>query len=145
MPREKAATRTHLFQPPPLFTLFSCFSHLLLRSREMSDWQPIELNDGRLIPAIGFGTWRIGNGEVVITQVDQALSTGFDHIDTAQIYQNESETGEALYLSGIPRNELWVTTKYSGSNPELGIFDSCVESLNKVRLYLSDIRSPEDY
>lgn len=98
-----------------------------------SGWTPIKLNDGRSIPAIGFGTWKIGNGETVITQVDQALGAGFDHVDTAQTYQNERETGEALHLSGLRRDELWVTTKYSGSDPSLGIYETCQESLNKVR------------
>lgn len=98
----------------------------------MSSFKPIKLNDGRSIPSIGYGTWRIGNGETVVQQVDQALSTGFDHIDTAQIYRNEDETGDALALSGIPRNELWITSKYSGADPALDIYESCKASLSKV-------------
>lgn len=98
----------------------------------MSSFKRIKLNDGRSIPGIGFGTWRIGNGEMVVRQVDQAINTGFDHIDTAQAYGNGKETGDALYLSGVPRSDLWVTTKYSGHAPSLNIYESCKASLEKV-------------
>lgn len=98
----------------------------------MSSLKPIKLNDGRSIPAIGFGTWRIGSGETVVTQVDQALSVGFDHIDTAQSYANQSEAGEAISLSGISRSDVWVTTKFSGYEFGLGIYEACEDSLRKV-------------
>lgn len=98
----------------------------------MSTFEPIKLNDGRVIPGIGYGTWKIGSGETVVNQVDQALSVGFDHIDTAQVYGNEGETGDALALSGISRSELWVTSKYSGTDPSLDIYESCKASLAKV-------------
>jgi len=94
----------------------------------------IKLNDGRSIPGIGFGTWKIGSGETVVRQVDQAINIGFDHFDTAQAYGNEEETGDALYLSDLSRDDLWVTTKYSGSDPSLSIYESCKASLEKARI-----------
>lgn len=99
----------------------------------MSSFKPIKLNDGRTIPAIGFGTWGIGSGETVITQVDQALELGFDHVDTAQAYRNEPETGEAINLSGIARSDIWITTKFSGRDG-LSIYESAEDSVRKVRL-----------
>ncbi|KAF8194448.1 NADP-dependent oxidoreductase domain-containing protein [Mycena galopus ATCC 62051] len=77
-------------------------------------WNPTPLNDGREIPSLGFGTWKMGNGDAPITQVDQAISVGFSHIDTAQAYRNEAEAGVAIRESGLARKEIFITTKYSG-------------------------------
>ncbi|KAJ6517496.1 Aldo/keto reductase [Mycena vitilis] len=77
-------------------------------------WNPIQLNDGREIPSIGFGTWKLGNGDGPISQVDQAISLGFSHVDTAQAYRNEAEAGVAIRESGLERKEIFITTKYSG-------------------------------
>ncbi|KAJ7843364.1 Aldo/keto reductase [Mycena olivaceomarginata] len=77
-------------------------------------WDPIQLNDGREIPSIGFGTWKMGNGDGPISQVDQAISVGFSHVDTAQAYRNEAEAGVAIRESGLERKEIFITTKYSG-------------------------------
>jgi len=79
-------------------------------------WHSIPLNDGYSIPGIAFGTWNLGNGQGVIDQVDQALANGFDHIDTAQMYRNEAEVGAALRESGLSRADVFITTKYSGSD-----------------------------
>lgn len=79
-------------------------------------WHSIHLNDGHSIPGIAFGTWNLGNGQGVIDQVDQALANGFDHIDTAQMYRNEAEVGTALRESGLSRADVFITTKYSGSD-----------------------------
>lgn len=62
------------------------------------------------IPAIGLGTFRL-QGQVVIDSVRTGLELGYRHIDTAQIYGNEAEVGEAIAASGIQRDELFVTTK----------------------------------
>jgi diketogulonate reductase-like aldo/keto reductase len=56
----------------------------------------------------------MGNGDAPITQVDQAISVGFSHIDTAQAYRNEAEAGVAIRESGLARKEIFITTKYSG-------------------------------
>jgi len=63
-----------------------------------------------VIPALGLGTWRL-SGDVCIQAVEQALASGYRHIDTAKLYGNEREVGHALRGSGIPREELFVTTK----------------------------------
>jgi len=77
-------------------------------------WDLIKLNDGHSIPSIAFGTWKLGNGQAPTDQVDQALSVGFGHVDTAQAYRNEAEAGIAIRESGLAREDIFITTKYSG-------------------------------
>src|SRR3979411_2613283 len=69
----------------------------------------IEAN-GAKIPAIGLGTWEL-RGRICARLVEQALRLGYRHIDTAQVYENESEVGEGLRASGINRDDVFVTTK----------------------------------
>ncbi|KAJ7752575.1 Aldo/keto reductase [Mycena metata] len=97
-------------------------------------WDPIQLNDGREIPSIGFGTWKLGNGDGPISQVDQAISLGFSHVDTAQSYRNETEAGTAIRESGLARKEIFITTKYSGLDG-LDIKTSIKNSLKNVRRF----------
>ncbi len=63
------------------------------------------------MPVIGFGVWKIPEGEVVESAVKGALAAGYRLIDTAMIYQNEAGVGRAIRGSGIPREEIFVTTK----------------------------------
>jgi len=70
----------------------------------------IKLNDGSTIPQLGFGVFQVKPAR---TQeiVEQALEVGYRHLDTAQMYGNEEGVGRAIATSGIPREELYVTTK----------------------------------
>lgn len=70
----------------------------------------ITLNDGNTIPQLGFGTWQVAD-DVAETSVTAALAAGYRHIDTAAIYGNEEGVGRALAAAGIPRDELFITTK----------------------------------
>jgi len=70
-----------------------------------------ELSDGRAIPVLGLGVWQIPNGQPVQDAVHWALEAGIRHIDTARFYRNERGVGEAIRTSGVPREEIWVTTK----------------------------------
>ena len=74
------------------------------------------LNNGVLIPVLGFGTWKAENGEVAYQAVLEALKAGYRHIDTAAIYKNEESVGRAIRDSGIPRQEIFVTTKLWNTN-----------------------------
>lgn len=65
---------------------------------------------GARIPAIGFGTYQL-RGETCSRMVAKAIETGYRHIDTARMYENEREVGEGIRASGIGRDELFVTTK----------------------------------
>jgi diketogulonate reductase-like aldo/keto reductase len=69
------------------------------------------LSDGRAIPVLGLGVWQIPDGKPVQQAVHWALEAGIRHIDTARLYRNERGVGEAIRSSGIPREEIWVTTK----------------------------------
>lgn len=77
-------------------------------------WGAFELNDGTVVPAVAFGTWKRGNGQETVDLVELALATGFTHLDTAQVYRNEKEAGVAIKSSGLQRSDLYITTKYSG-------------------------------
>jgi diketogulonate reductase-like aldo/keto reductase len=66
--------------------------------------------NGAKIPAIGFGTFRMP-GPDVLRMVPAVLTLGYRHIDTAQIYRNEAEVGEAIANSGVNRNDIFLTTK----------------------------------
>ncbi len=70
----------------------------------------IQLNDGHSIPQLGFGVFKVDPKETERIVTD-ALEVGYRHIDTARIYGNEAGVGQALADSGIPREELFVTTK----------------------------------
>lgn len=69
------------------------------------------LCNGVEIPAIGFGTWMVKDGEEVRRAVKTAIQCGYRHIDTAAYYFNEKGVGEAVAASGVPREELFITSK----------------------------------
>ncbi|KAG8406216.1 hypothetical protein J3459_019296 [Metarhizium acridum] len=69
-----------------------------------------KLNTGASIPAVGLGTWQANPGEVG-KAVEHALKSGYRHIDCALIYRNEKEVGDAIKRSGVPRKEIFITSK----------------------------------
>ena len=69
------------------------------------------LNDGREMPVLGLGVFRSKDGEETYNAVRYALDAGYRHIDTAAAYHNEASVGRAIRDSGIPREEIWITTK----------------------------------
>lgn len=73
----------------------------------------LTLNDGRSLPAVGLGTWPLNDAEAE-SVVGLALELGYRHIDTAMRYENEVGVGRALAASGLPRDEIFVTTKLDG-------------------------------
>lgn len=68
------------------------------------------LNTGAKIPAVGFGTWQAKPHEVE-RAVEVALKEGYRHIDCAAIYRNETEVGEGLRKAGVPREDIFLTSK----------------------------------
>src|SRR5690348_18490504 len=70
----------------------------------------VTLGPGVEMPLLGFGTWQI-RGAAAYEAVRDALEAGYRHIDTATMYGNEAEVGRALADSGVPRDEVFVTTK----------------------------------
>lgn len=89
--------------------------------------------NGAQIPSLGFGTFRMSEPTVAAV-LPAALRTGFRHVDTAQIYDNEGAVGAAIRSSGVPRNEIFLTTKVWVANFSPRSFARSVEeSLRKLQ------------
>ncbi|GAA2555938.1 aldo/keto reductase [Streptomyces fimbriatus] len=114
----------------------------------MSKVPPIILNNGVEMPQLGFGVWQVPDAEAE-TVVATALEAGYRSIDTAAAYDNEEGTGKAIARSGIPREDLFVTTKLwnsdQGYDATLRAFDTSVSKLglDYVDLYLIHWPTPE--
>ncbi|EGY19449.1 Aldehyde reductase 1 like protein [Verticillium longisporum] len=76
----------------------------------MSSGRSFKLNSGHSIPAVGLGTWQSGPNEVA-RAVEHALRHGYRHIDAAAVYDNEEEVGAGIKASGVPREEIFLTSK----------------------------------
>ena len=101
----------------------------------------MRLNNGLEIPQIGVGTWTL-RGETARQNVRLALESGFRHVDTAQGYMNEAEVGQGIADSGVPRDELFVTTKVNTDIMRKGsqaVADSIDESLAKLNMGYVDL------
>ncbi|MBQ9673931.1 MAG: aldo/keto reductase [Ruminococcus sp.] len=99
----------------------------------------LNLNNGRKIPLVGYGTWTL-HGEQCVTCVANAIEVGYRLIDTAQMYENESEVGKAVRLTAIPREELFITTKlYKNSNSYDKAKSAIEKSLNELKMDYVDL------
>lgn len=111
------------------------FSPLNISSR-------IKLHDGNSIPLFGLGVWAAQSGKETYDAVFSALKTGYRHIDTAEMYGNEKDVGNAVIDSGLNRDEVFVTTKLwdsgLGYDHALKAFDVSLQKMNLdyVDLYL---------
>jgi len=109
----------------------------------------VRLNDGAEIPQFGFGVFHIP-AEQTVTAVRTALDAGYRHIDTAQMYGNEAEVGRAIAESGVPREEIFVTTKLNndchGYDAALGALDESLRKLgfDHVDLFLIHWPRPQE-
>jgi diketogulonate reductase-like aldo/keto reductase len=105
-----------------------------------------ELNNGVKIPWLGFGVFEVPEGEEVIQSVLWALEAGYRSIDTAKIYRNEKGVGRAIKQSGVPREEIFVTTKVwnrdQGYQSTLAAFDASLKRLQLETLDLYLIHWP---
>lgn len=101
--------------------------------------QILKLYNGVEIPANGFGVYQVGK-EDCVEAVLTALKTGYRHIDTAQAYFNEEEVGDAILLSGIPRKDIFLTTKVWIDNYGEGkTYDSVIKSMKKLKTNYLDL------
>ena len=100
----------------------------------------IALVDGTRIPRLGLGVFEAGKGEGTVNAVRWALEVGYRHIDTAKVYGNEVEVGRAIRDSGIPREEIFVTTKVfdddQGYDKTLA---ACEASLDRLQMSYVDL------
>ncbi|GGJ73385.1 diketogulonate reductase-like aldo/keto reductase [Anoxybacillus voinovskiensis] len=98
------------------------------------------LHNGVKMPWVGLGVYKVQEGEEVVQAVKTALEIGYRHIDTAAFYQNEEGVGRAVKESGVPREELFITTKVwnsdQGYDTTLKAFE---ESLKKLDLAYIDL------
>jgi diketogulonate reductase-like aldo/keto reductase len=76
------------------------------------------LADGNQMPMLGLGVWQVPNGPECVNAVRWALESGYRHIDTAQAYGNEESVGTALRDSGVPREHVFITTKFYPGNDD---------------------------
>lgn len=99
----------------------------------------ITLNDGTTIPQLGFGTWLV-SGDTAAATVGQALQVGYRHIDTAQGYGNEEGVGQAIAASGLPRDDIYVTSKLDNRNHRVDdVRRSFDETMRKLGLEQLDL------
>ena len=102
----------------------------------------VTLNNGVTMPQFGLGVWRAKDGAEVENAVKVAIENGYRLIDTAAVYQNEAGVGNGIKASGVPRDELFVTTKLwnsdQGADNVRPAFDASLErlGLDYVDLYL---------
>jgi diketogulonate reductase-like aldo/keto reductase len=97
------------------------------------------LSDGNEIPLLGLGVWQVPDGPECVNAVRWALELGYRHIDTAQAYGNEESVGQALRESGVPRNEIFITTKfYPGGRDPAAAAEQSLRRLgvDQVDLYI---------
>jgi 2,5-diketo-D-gluconate reductase B len=95
--------------------------------------------DGTQCPALGFGTWQLIGNECT-QAVQTALSVGYRHIDTAQIYNNEAEVGLAIASSGVARDKIFLTTKVWMDNfKKADVLTSVDASLKKLKTDYVDL------
>jgi len=112
----------------------------------------IQLNDGNMMPAFGLGVFKAQPGQSTYTAVATALKSGYRQIDTAAYYGNEADVGKAINDSGIPRDQIFVTTKlmsmgFGGNYDYEGTLAALRTSLNKMKMQYVDmylIHSPND-
>lgn len=108
----------------------------------------LTLHDGHRIPQFGLGVWQVDDAEADRV-VSEALEVGYRHIDTARVYKNETGVGKAIAASGIPRDELFITTKLWNSDQGRDTVRAAAEAslerlgLEQVDLYLIHWPAPK--
>ena len=111
---------------------------------QTSDEQTLVLADGNRIPRLGLGVWQVPNGPECVDAVRWALELGYRHIDTAQAYGNEESVGRGLRESGVPREEVFITTKfYPRRKDAVAQVERSLQRLGVERVDLYIIHWPE--
>jgi diketogulonate reductase-like aldo/keto reductase len=102
-------------------------------------WPAIRLASGVEMPVLGLGVWQMAEGRETEQAIEWAFEAGYRHIDTAMMYRNERSVGAAIRRSGLPREELFVTTKILPTRRDAtGQLEQSLEKLGleRVDLYL---------
>jgi diketogulonate reductase-like aldo/keto reductase len=103
------------------------------------------LTDGNEMPVLGLGVWQVPDGPECENAVRWALELGYRHIDTAQAYGNEESVGRALRDSGVPREEVFITTKfYPGHSDPVAEAERSLRRLGVDQVDLYIVHWPQD-
>lgn len=106
----------------------------------MTNTVTVTLNNGVKMPAVGFGVFQIQDADTTQQVVEEAIKTGYRLIDTAEAYGNEEAVGKAIKASGVPREELFITTKAFIQHMSYeGAKEAFAESLKKLDLDYIDL------
>jgi diketogulonate reductase-like aldo/keto reductase len=102
------------------------------------------LADGAQLPLLGLGVWQVPNGGECVDAVRWALELGYRHIDTAQAYGNEESVGQGLRESGVPRDQVFITTKFNPSRRDpVAEVEHSLERLGLERVDLYIVHWPQ--
>lgn len=117
------------------------FFRLLADKAAVTSTQPtVKLNNDVEMPVLGLGVYQVGPGRETEDAVKHAISTGYRHIDTARFYRNERSVGKAIRESGIPREEVFVTTKLANSDHGYeATLKACTSSLAELGFSYVDL------
>lgn len=111
---------------------------------EIRDERARVLADGSVMPTLGLGVWQVPNGPECENAARWALELGYRHIDTAQAYGNEESVGRALRHSGVPREDVFITTKfYPARNDPVAEAERSLQRLGVDQLDLYIVHWPQ--
>src|SRR6266852_8253031 len=127
--RQAPRTKRHALRLP-----WTSLSSLM---RSPSDQPTRELAGGARMPVLGLGVWQMAAGGETEQAVEWALEAGYRHIDTASVYRNEQSVGAALRRSGLPREQVFVTTKLMPAHPSAA--RELAKSLERLSLDYVDL------
>ena len=100
----------------------------------------LKMNDNCQIPVVGLGTWKSEPGKTTSQAVLDSLEAGYRHIDTARAYDNETDVGRAVNDSGLPREDLFITTKLWNQHQGYEeAIEACEKSLNRLNCDYIDL------
>ena len=100
----------------------------------------MELNNGKIIPSIGFGTWKLKNNEETVEIIKDAIKYGYRHIDTAFAYGNEETIGKGIKESNIDRKDLFITGKlWNDDRGYENIINACKRTIKNLNCEYLDL------
>ena len=100
----------------------------------------MELNNGKIIPSIGFGTWKLKNNEETVEIIKEAIKYGYRHIDTAFAYGNEETIGKGIKESNIDRKDLFITGKlWNDDRGYENIINACKRTIKNLNCEYLDL------
>jgi len=109
-----------------------------------TDGRSLVLAGGNPIPLLGLGVWQIADGPKCVDAVRWALELGYRHIDTAQAYGNEESVGAGLRASGVPREDVFITTKFApGNRDPVAALEQSLRRLGVDQVDLYIVHSPQ--